>query len=58
MRQTTTFDVFRALSIDELMDVIAGKTVKAILQDGTEITVSSTTENKKEQRKQEQENEQ
>jgi hypothetical protein len=51
MKQATTFDVFRALSIDELMDVIAGKTVTVVLKDGTEITVSSTTNNTKKTKK-------
>ena len=51
MSRLTTFDVFRALSIDELMDVVAGKTVTAVLQDGTEITVSSTTNNTKKTKK-------
>lgn len=51
MKEVTTFDVFRALSIDELMDVINGKTVVAVLQDGTEITVNSTTNNTKKTKK-------
>ena len=51
MREINTFDVFGALTAEQLLDVIAGKTVTVILQNGREITVNATANNTKKTKK-------